>query len=276
MSTGVSCSDDPAINPSPAPASFDTLTGTGVGRYNDRAGATVEFTFTDAGEPGRNDVAALRIKDSLGRVVLDVRGKLHEGNHQAHDNCGCPAGHERECRIACNASLQLQLGRFQRSGTQSIAQPAFYLGRNRIDLNAAGQTPVVPLLSSGGNWIADPVDANLSQNGWPKGAFVVVRRGDGAVTLGQYGYYPKGGSWSYYQVATTVLAGVLRSVQNTSDDPFEHPEGPAVVGNAGRDRLGRDGNLVSSESTVTGRADLFKLQVSCDGDDDHERRGDDD
>lgn len=96
--TSVVCSDDPAISVRAPAASFDTLRGTGIGRYNDRSGATVEFTLSDAGEPGRSDMASLRVKDAGGRVVLEVSGKLHGGNHQAHDRCGrdsCSDGDHR-------------------------------------------------------------------------------------------------------------------------------------------------------------------------------------
>jgi hypothetical protein len=41
-------------------------------------------TFTDAGEPGKNDMATIAITDSLGKVVLTVSGKLDSGNQQAH------------------------------------------------------------------------------------------------------------------------------------------------------------------------------------------------
>jgi len=80
------CSDDPAINPKHPAAGFDTYVGVGTGRYNGQAGATAQWTFTDAGEPGKNDWASIVIKDSNGNVVLSVQGYLNNGNHQAHDN----------------------------------------------------------------------------------------------------------------------------------------------------------------------------------------------
>jgi hypothetical protein len=82
--TSASCSDDPAIGPAPPPAGFDTHKGAGNGNYNGVPGATVEWTFTDAGEPGTNDRARMVIRDPLGNVVLSVDGKLNKGNHQAH------------------------------------------------------------------------------------------------------------------------------------------------------------------------------------------------
>lgn len=80
-----SCTDDPAISPSPPNASFDTMTASGTGRYNGQAGASIEFTFADAGEPGRNDTAAMTIKDAASNTVLSVAGTLEHGNHQAHE-----------------------------------------------------------------------------------------------------------------------------------------------------------------------------------------------
>lgn len=78
-----SCSDDPAINERKPVAGFDTYKGKGTGRYNGISGATAEWTFTDAGEPGINDYAKVVIKDANGVEVLNVCGKLNNGNHQA-------------------------------------------------------------------------------------------------------------------------------------------------------------------------------------------------
>ncbi len=80
----VICSDDPKIVPNPPGAGFDTYTGSGTGRYNGVSGATAEWVFTDAGEPGKNDRAKILIKDVNGNVVLQVSGTLNNGNHQAH------------------------------------------------------------------------------------------------------------------------------------------------------------------------------------------------
>ena len=84
--TAATCSDSPDINPgSPAAAGFDTYAGAGTGRYNGVAGATANWTFTDAGEPGSQDKASIEIKDANGAVVLIIQGSiLLRGNHQAH------------------------------------------------------------------------------------------------------------------------------------------------------------------------------------------------
>ena len=80
------CSDNPDIAPNQSAAGFDTYRGTGTGRYDGVAGATVEWTFTDAGEPGTKDTLSITIKDNRGDVVLQVSGYLASGNHQAHKN----------------------------------------------------------------------------------------------------------------------------------------------------------------------------------------------
>jgi DNA gyrase/topoisomerase IV subunit B len=81
-----SCTDNPTIGPNPPAAGFDTHSGTGAGRFNGISGATIQWTFTDAGEPGRNDFASIIIRNASGQVVLNVSGFLRNGNHQAHAN----------------------------------------------------------------------------------------------------------------------------------------------------------------------------------------------
>src|SRR5207245_10354642 len=85
QASSASCSDDPSISPDPPSASFDTHRGSGTGRYNGVSGYTVEWTFTDAGEPGTSDTARIVIRDAFGFIILDVSGTLEKGNNQAHD-----------------------------------------------------------------------------------------------------------------------------------------------------------------------------------------------
>ena len=55
--------------------------GVGVGTLNGVPGATIVFTFTDAGEPGAGvDFADINING--GAIVAS--GFLHRGDHQAH------------------------------------------------------------------------------------------------------------------------------------------------------------------------------------------------
>lgn len=78
------------ISPAPPNAPFDQLYGSGTGTYNGVAGATINFQFTDHGEPGTKDsVTYLVITDASGNVVLNLPAGsgpyyLDSGNHQAH------------------------------------------------------------------------------------------------------------------------------------------------------------------------------------------------
>ncbi|RPJ20013.1 MAG: hypothetical protein EHM35_20035 [Planctomycetaceae bacterium] len=83
------CFNDPAGGPSSPPkAPFNTYDGIGTGRLNEVSGCTVEFTFTDAGEPGKNDTVDIVIScpnGDVSDVVLDIEEcRLTGGNHQAH------------------------------------------------------------------------------------------------------------------------------------------------------------------------------------------------
>jgi len=84
--TSAKCSDDPNIHQQPPKsAPFDTFVGTGTGKLNGVAGATISFTFVDAGEPGTSDMATYVIKDKDGNVVLNVPATLlTKGNQQTH------------------------------------------------------------------------------------------------------------------------------------------------------------------------------------------------
>lgn len=80
-----SCTDDPNIDSGHPRAPFDTYVGHGTGKLNGVLGATADWTFIDAGEPGSNDTAAITIKDQNNVVVLTVLTNfLNKGNHQAH------------------------------------------------------------------------------------------------------------------------------------------------------------------------------------------------
>ncbi len=80
--TSVNCTKDG--NPSPPKNTangFNTLTATGIGKMDDKSVGIINFTFTDNGEPGKNDTANYNI---IGGVGLVANGKLTQGNHQAH------------------------------------------------------------------------------------------------------------------------------------------------------------------------------------------------
>lgn len=91
LSTSV-CTDNSAIDPQQPNADFDTIEGTGVGRFNNIDGATIWFKFDDAGEPGKNDRVWMQIWDAFGVKVLDTGNNgqtglnLNVGNQQAHQD----------------------------------------------------------------------------------------------------------------------------------------------------------------------------------------------
>ena len=80
------CPDDPAIDPNPPDAVFDTFNGMGEGRCKqpDRP-CTARWTFTDGGERGGcvRDTAMIEVSDANG-IVFSVSGDVDCGNHQAH------------------------------------------------------------------------------------------------------------------------------------------------------------------------------------------------
>jgi hypothetical protein len=85
--TAVVCFWDPTVNPKQPKTLINTMVGKGIGRYNGVEGYTVEFTFVDDGEPGRNDRIALKIYETANptNVVLSVPIQfLTDGNLQAH------------------------------------------------------------------------------------------------------------------------------------------------------------------------------------------------
>jgi hypothetical protein len=88
--TRATCLDDPAVDPAPPVAPFDTFIGEGIGRLNGVDGSVVRFTFVDSGEPGgRNDSAEIKVwapgaDPDVDAPVLEVSGLLDNGNLQAH------------------------------------------------------------------------------------------------------------------------------------------------------------------------------------------------
>jgi len=84
--TKATCINDPAYIEQPPVAPFNTFIGEGIGRLNGVDGSKVYFTFIDAGEPGKNDKAAIKIIAPDGvTVVLDIPlSLLDNGNIQAH------------------------------------------------------------------------------------------------------------------------------------------------------------------------------------------------
>jgi hypothetical protein len=94
--TAATCIDAANIQPQPPAAPFDTFIGVGKGSLNGVAGYTINFIFTDAGEPGTADTASYLIwldtnnngiVDGSEVPVLKTGAHLLQfGNHQAHKN----------------------------------------------------------------------------------------------------------------------------------------------------------------------------------------------
>jgi hypothetical protein len=78
-----SCLYDPNIDPENPTSQYITLSMSGTGKLDRQYNATVSATFTDAGEPGRNDSLSLIITSPEAGVVFTFEGRLQGGNHQA-------------------------------------------------------------------------------------------------------------------------------------------------------------------------------------------------
>lgn len=83
--TQVDCIDT-GLNEAPPTAGFDTMTGFGVGTFNNEPGAEITFTLTDDGEPGGGVDTASFLITADGSTVLSCTDEFLEqgGNHQAH------------------------------------------------------------------------------------------------------------------------------------------------------------------------------------------------
>jgi len=81
----VDCYLDPNLPaPNPPNAGFNSLFLIGTGKLNNHPGATITLLFTDAGEPGTNDMAQMEISFN-GSVALEIPlAKIATGNQQAH------------------------------------------------------------------------------------------------------------------------------------------------------------------------------------------------
>jgi len=58
--------------------------GKGIGDFNGMEGASIEFTFSDFGNPGTEDFTKIVIKDKNNNEVLNVENNLNHGNDKYH------------------------------------------------------------------------------------------------------------------------------------------------------------------------------------------------
>jgi hypothetical protein len=81
----VSFFDVPGVSPARRPQpGIDTVSFTGIGRWNHRAGYVFRAVATDAGEPGRGrDSFTITIADPGGHVVATLNATITDGNIQS-------------------------------------------------------------------------------------------------------------------------------------------------------------------------------------------------
>jgi hypothetical protein len=81
------CYKDAALDAShPNLNKFNTYVGHGTGSYDGVSGYSIDFIFTDAGEPGKDDTAQYKIFTGNGIVIQTGAYNLEKGNHQAHSS----------------------------------------------------------------------------------------------------------------------------------------------------------------------------------------------
>jgi len=115
------------------------------------------------------------------------------------------------------------------------------------------------LVNSSGVVIVDSLKpTQLKGSALPKGAWVVLRGGGGEVATGLIGYFPQGS-----KVATEVTMRVINGKRGGDKNlSFEgQGNGFAVLGKASQDEFVPYDSQVRFWSTVTGAADMMKLQV---------------
>ncbi|HZT76131.1 MAG TPA: DNA/RNA non-specific endonuclease [Vicinamibacterales bacterium] len=83
--TNVAFFNVPGVSPGHKPASgVDTVSFSGVGRWNGRSGYSFDAVAVDAGEPGRGrDTFAITIRDASGHVVSTANATITDGNIQS-------------------------------------------------------------------------------------------------------------------------------------------------------------------------------------------------
>jgi hypothetical protein len=82
------CEWNPALgSPNPPPANFNTWVGSGTGKFDGTAGASIYAIFTDQGQPAAGkDPSTIVIRAADGTLVLNWSGFLLAGAQQAHNS----------------------------------------------------------------------------------------------------------------------------------------------------------------------------------------------
>jgi hypothetical protein len=158
-------------------------------------------------------------------------------------------------------SLVIRARSFQAWGPNAPTSLRVFAGTNELFAGSSGEY-VVPVRTGTGSVIRDALDVRrLPSSTVPRGALVVLRRGDGSVVLGLAGYLKKPGKVALE--ATVTVSGARQG--NEHNLSFESQgNGFAVLGQVSEDEILRqqDG-VLRIQSTVDRAADLVSLRT-CD------------
>ncbi len=146
---------------------------------------------------------------------------------------------------------------FAASGLQAPSAQRVFAGETEVFANAQGKF-VVPLRDAAGKVIRDALTPGLlKSSSIPRGAFVVMRGGDGSVIEGLVGFMKKS---KVAAELTSAYGNALHGgVRNLS---FEgQGNGSAVLGKAGQDEFWRQIGQLRMQATVTTAIDLVRVNV---------------
>ncbi len=180
----------------------------------------------------------------------------------AESECGknpCQNNKLRNQSYSSAPRLVLEIPTFQPWGSTAPTSRKVFAGTTQIFPDADGRY-VVPLVNTQNKVIVDSLTASgvQSSTALPKGAFFVLRTGDGNVVTGLKGYFGSG-----HKVAMEVVTKVVNGKKgNEKNITFEgQGNGFAVLGVASEDEFWREVLQVRMKTTVTTKADLMSFQV---------------
>ncbi|MEZ4309734.1 MAG: thrombospondin type 3 repeat-containing protein [Polyangiaceae bacterium] len=155
-------------------------------------------------------------------------------------------------------ALAIQLVSFQSWGPEAPATGRVFAGTTEIFKNAQGKY-LIPLRDAAGKVIKDDMAPGLIQaSSIPRGAFVVLRGGDGQITQGLVGFMKKKSKVAMEVVSSWggALHGGIRGIS------FENQgNGTAVLGKPSQDEWWREVGQLRMQTTVTTAQDLVRAQV---------------
>jgi len=178
----------------------------------------------------------------------------------AESDCGKDAckGKKLNDQPAGNAPvIHVTLNAYHHQGA-APALPAVYAGTTRLFPDALGRY-VVPLVNNNNRVIVDATaPAALSTSAVPKGALVILRRGQGNIVAGVKGYFGHG-TKAGYDATLTVVSGKRGGERNLSFENQGNRVG--ILGRVSEDEFWTRDLDVRIVSTVGPAADLFQQKV---------------